>query len=63
MYNHCGITVERPTAQDFSSWRCSVGVTEYDRDNVLQRSAMQALISVTPQTLAISGTFYIVIDP
>ncbi|GBP06931.1 hypothetical protein EVAR_4377_1 [Eumeta japonica] len=43
MSKHCGITIDNPSAQDFGTWRCSVGVQDEDQP----MTSMQALISIT----------------
>ncbi|XP_061705763.1 uncharacterized protein LOC133516805 isoform X2 [Cydia pomonella] len=44
---HCGMTIEEPTAQDFSTWRCTVGVQAWVGALIEQQTPLQALISVS----------------
>ncbi|XP_053600364.1 uncharacterized protein LOC128669498 [Plodia interpunctella] len=50
---HCGITIENPTAVDYGSWRCSVGLQQWVGTHIEQQPAMQALVRVLPHTLQI----------
>ncbi|XP_063530566.1 uncharacterized protein LOC134741641, partial [Cydia strobilella] len=44
---HCGMTIEEPTAQDFGTWRCTVGVQAWVGALIEQQTPLQALISVS----------------
>ncbi|XP_050362984.1 uncharacterized protein LOC126781904 [Nymphalis io] len=44
----CGMTIEKPTSEDYGTWRCSVGVQMFVGTQIQQQTPMQALISVTP---------------
>ncbi|KAI5641157.1 hypothetical protein NE865_06626 [Phthorimaea operculella] len=44
----CGMTVERPTAEDYGTWRCSVGVQQWAGNQIREGTPLQALISVGP---------------
>ncbi|XP_059053711.1 uncharacterized protein LOC131847998 [Achroia grisella] len=46
---HCGMTIEIPNADDYGIWRCSVGVSQWYGNNIVQLNPMQALISVSQQ--------------
>ncbi|XP_063636093.1 uncharacterized protein LOC134806698 [Cydia splendana] len=43
----CGMTIEQPTAEDFSTWRCTVGVQAWVGALIEQQTPLQALISVS----------------
>ncbi|XP_047546065.1 uncharacterized protein LOC125077975 [Vanessa atalanta] len=43
----CGMTIEKPTSEDYGTWRCSVGVQMFVGTQIQQQTPMQALISVT----------------
>ncbi|XP_034825242.1 uncharacterized protein [Maniola hyperantus] len=47
VHKQCGITIEKPSAIDYSTWRCSVGVGVRVDNEIHQQTPMQALISVT----------------
>lgn len=47
VHKQCGITIERPSAEDFSTWRCSVGVQEEVDGVVVPSVPLQALISIS----------------
>ncbi|XP_045533987.1 uncharacterized protein LOC106708522 [Papilio machaon] len=47
---HCGITIEKPTAKDYGTWRCSVGVQMWEGTTIRSQPPMQALVSVAPDT-------------
>ncbi|CAG5056006.1 unnamed protein product [Parnassius apollo] len=42
----CGLTLENPTANDYGTWRCSVGVQMWEGNVIRPQTPMQALISV-----------------
>ncbi|CAH0721607.1 unnamed protein product, partial [Brenthis ino] len=46
----CGMTIERPTVEDYGTWRCSVGVNMFVGTEIRQQPTMQALISVPQNT-------------
>ncbi|XP_052758318.1 uncharacterized protein LOC113523533 [Galleria mellonella] len=43
---HCGITLENPTPDDYTTWRCSVGVKQWVGTHTKDQTPLQALISV-----------------
>ncbi|XP_075973028.1 uncharacterized protein LOC142974507 [Anticarsia gemmatalis] len=47
---NCGMTIETPAANDYITWRCSVGLQEWRGTTVVQSTPMQALIRVPPKT-------------
>lgn len=47
-FKQCGMTIERPTAQDYGTWRCSVGVQMFVGNQIVQQTPMQALLSIAP---------------
>ncbi|KPJ01911.1 hypothetical protein RR46_05120 [Papilio xuthus] len=47
---HCGMTIEKPTAKDYGTWRCSVGVQMWVGTTIRSQPPMQALISVAPDS-------------
>ncbi|KOB67234.1 Uncharacterized protein OBRU01_20095, partial [Operophtera brumata] len=51
----CGITVESPSAADYGSWRCTVGVQKRVGTVIEQRTPLQALIRVTGSQTTRSG--------
>ncbi|XP_052738151.1 uncharacterized protein LOC112051475 [Bicyclus anynana] len=46
LLKQCGITIEKPSSKDYSTWRCSVGVHIKVGNVMQQQPPMQALISV-----------------
>ncbi|KAL4714391.1 hypothetical protein ACJJTC_017686 [Scirpophaga incertulas] len=46
----CGMTIESPKAEDFSTWRCSVGSQQWVGDKLEKQLPMQALINVQSVT-------------
>ncbi|CAF4942936.1 unnamed protein product [Pieris macdunnoughi] len=44
----CGITIQNPIADDFGSWRCTLGVNMWVDKVIKEQPPMQALISVAP---------------
>ncbi|CAH2234148.1 jg9030 [Pararge aegeria aegeria] len=51
----CGITIEKPSAKDYATWRCSVGVQIKVGNAMQQQTPMQALISVTAPNIKSLG--------
>ncbi|CAH4033240.1 unnamed protein product [Pieris brassicae] len=45
----CGITIQNPIADDYGSWRCTLGVNMWEDKVVKEQPPMQALISVAPK--------------
>ncbi|CAH2062884.1 unnamed protein product, partial [Iphiclides podalirius] len=46
----CGMTIENPVAQDFGTWRCSLGLQMWVGTHIVPQTPMQALISVAQNT-------------
>ncbi|RVE45078.1 hypothetical protein evm_010266 [Chilo suppressalis] len=46
VHKQCGLTIEKPTDQDFGTWRCSVGSQLRDGNTLVPQTPMQALINV-----------------
>ncbi|XP_047989250.1 uncharacterized protein LOC125228638 [Leguminivora glycinivorella] len=53
---HCGMTIEEPTAQDFATWRCTVGVQALEGSIIQQKTPLQALISVSSSNRMVRST-------
>ncbi|KAM3968278.1 uncharacterized protein ACR2FA_007370 [Aphomia sociella] len=47
---HCGMTVENPTHNDYTTWRCSVGVKQWINTHIENQTPLQALVNVPQQS-------------